>query len=151
MYSPERHDTYVRYGDPDVGGRAPPPQGATCSSVSAEDDLVLANGVGRTLGYTRLRKAFNTARDAATIQDATPHTCRHTFASILIDQGRDVEFVSKQLGHASTKTTWDTYVHLFKARENAEAARRDLDAAFGRMLRAADQDPSGWHSSPGTK
>lgn len=106
--------------------------------VSADDDLVIANGVGRTLGYTKLRKAFATATRTAGLDDVTPHTCRHTFASILIDQGRNVEFVSQQLGHTSTKTTWDLYVHLFRAREHADAARRDLDAAFGRMLRAAD-------------
>jgi integrase len=108
------------------------------AKFSADADLVIANGVGRTLGYTKLRKAFAAARDEAGLLDVTPHTCRHTFASILIDQGRDVEFVSQQLGHSSTKTTWDLYVHLFRAREHAEAARRDLDAAFGRMLRSAD-------------
>lgn len=94
--------------------------------------------MGRTLGYTKLRKAFAAAKEGAGLVDVTPHTCRHTFASVLIDQGRDVEFVSQQLGHSSTKTTWDLYVHLFRAREHAEAARRDLDAAFGRMLRATD-------------
>lgn len=107
---------------------------------SADTDLIIANGVGKTLGHRKLGALFAAARDGAGVSDVTPHTCRHTFASILIDQGRDVEFVSQQLGHASTKTTWDTYVHLFRAREHAEAARRDLDAAFGRMLRAAD-DP----------
>ena len=105
---------------------------------SADDDLIVGNGVRNTLGYTRLRKAFTKAARAAGVDDVTPHTCRHTFASILIDQGADVEFVSRQLGHASTKTTWDIYVHLFRAREHADAARRDLDAAFGPMLRAAD-------------
>lgn len=110
------------------------------AKFSADHDLVIPNGVGRTLGYTKLRKAFASARQDAGLVNVTPHTCRHTFASILIDQGRDVEFVSQQLGHSSTKTTWDLYVHLFRAREHAEAARRDLDAAFGRMLRAAD-DP----------
>jgi integrase len=108
---------------------------------SNDDDLVIVNGVGRTVGYRKLNKLFARSRAGAGVGDATPHTCRHTFASILIDQGQDVEFVSQQLGHASTKTTWDTYVHLFRAREHAEAARRDLDAAFGRMLRAAE-DPS---------
>ena len=108
------------------------------AKFSADHDLVIVNGVGRTLAYPKLRKAFASAREAARLVDVTPHTCRHTFASILIDQGRNVEFVSQQLGHSSTKTTWDLYVHLFRAHEHAEAARHDLDAAFGRMLRAAD-------------
>jgi integrase len=108
---------------------------------SRDDDLLIVNGVRKTLGHRKLNKLFASSRAAAGIEDVTPHTCRHTFASILIDQGRDVEFVSQQLGHASTKTTWDTYVHLFRAREQAEAARRDLDAAFGPMLRVAE-DPS---------
>ncbi len=99
------------------------------------DDLVICNGVGRTLGYTRLRKGFARAVNAAGLVGVTPHTCRHTFASILIDQGRDVEFVSQQLGHSSTKTTWDIYVHLFRAREHADATRQQLDAVFGLMLR----------------
>jgi integrase len=68
------------------------------------------------------------------------HTCRHTFASILIDQGATVEFVSDQPGHATTKTTWDIYVHLFRWREHAETARQGLNAAFGPMLRTVGQD-----------
>jgi integrase len=107
---------------------------------SADQDLMIGNGVGRTLGYTRLRKAFAAAAQRAEVLGATPHTCRHTFASILIDRGSSVEFVSQQLGHASTKTTWDIYVHLFRAREQADAARRELDAAFGHMLRTAGQE-----------
>jgi integrase len=109
---------------------------------SADQDLIVGNGVGKTLGYTKLLKAFTKSATDARIEGATPHTCRHTFASILIDKGADVEFVSDQLGHASTKTTWDIYVHLFRAREHAEAARRNLDAAFGPMLRAAGDDAS---------
>jgi integrase len=106
---------------------------------SRDEDLVICNGVGRTLGYSRLRKAFAATCNVAGVEGATPHTCRHTFASLLIAQGREVAFVAQQLGHASTKTTWDTYVHLFRARDNAEAARNALDADFGRMLRAADR------------
>jgi integrase len=109
---------------------------------SADPDLIVGNGVGKTLGYTKLLKAFTKSANDAGIEGATPHTCRHTFASILIDKGADVEFVSDQLGHASTKTTWDIYVHLFRAREHAEAARRNLDAAFGPMLRTVGGDAS---------
>lgn len=108
---------------------------------SRDEDLLIPNGIGRTLGYSRLRKAFAKAANDAKIHGATPHTCRHTFASILIHQGASVEFVSDQLGHASTKTTWDIYVHLFRARDQAAAAKRELDAAFGPILRAADEEP----------
>jgi integrase len=107
---------------------------------SQHDDLVLGNGRGNTLGYTRLLRAFSDAADAAELPGVTPHTCRHTFASILIDKGATAEFVSDQLGHATTKTTWDIYVHLFRRREHAETARQKLNAAFGPMLRAMRQD-----------
>ncbi|HET9105362.1 MAG TPA: tyrosine-type recombinase/integrase [Solirubrobacteraceae bacterium] len=107
---------------------------------SQPEDLVLGNGVGNTLGYTRLLRAFSEAADAAELRGVTPHTCRHTFASILIDQGATVEFVSDQLGHATTKTTWDIYVHLFRRREHAETARQELNAAFGPMLRSVGYD-----------
>jgi integrase len=109
---------------------------------SRDDHLVISNGVGRTLGYSRLRKAFAAAAREARIDGATPHTCRHTFASILIGRGASVEFVSDQLGHASTKTTWDIYVHLFRARDQAEGAKRELDAAYGHMLRGAEKSGS---------
>jgi integrase len=110
------------------------------AAFSRDDDPIVTNGVGRTLGYKRLRMAFADAATDARVLGATPHTCRHTFASILIDQGATVEFVADQLGHASTKTTWDIYVHLFRARDQAAAAKRELDAAFGHMLRAASQE-----------
>jgi integrase len=59
-----------------------------------------------------------------------------------LTQGASVEFVSDQLGHASTKTTWDIYVHLFRARDQAAAAKRELDAAFGPMLRTVGAEPA---------
>lgn len=105
---------------------------------SRDDQLVISNGVGRTLGYKRMLGAFSTAAKRAAIKGVTPHTCRHTFASILIGQGARVEFVSDQLGHASTKTTWDYYVHLFRAREQAEAAKRELEARYGHMFRQVE-------------
>ena len=107
---------------------------------SQDSDLVLGNGVGKTLGYTRLLRAFSEASESAGLPGVTPHTCRHTFASLLIDQGATVEFVSEQLGHATTKTTWDIYVHLFRRGEHAETARQGLNAAFGPMLRTVGQD-----------
>ncbi|WP_275891344.1 tyrosine-type recombinase/integrase [Ruminococcus sp. OA3] len=39
------------------------------------------------------------------------HSLRHTHATILIEQGADIKDVQLRLGHASLKTTMDTYVH----------------------------------------
>jgi integrase/recombinase XerD len=41
----------------------------------------------------------------------TVHTLRHSRATHLIDNGVDISFVSKFLGHAQIKTTHDFYIH----------------------------------------
>ncbi|HEY4280352.1 MAG TPA: tyrosine-type recombinase/integrase [Conexibacter sp.] len=108
------------------------------SRFSQSVDLVLVNTVGRTMGYWDLLDRYSEIRDAAGLsRDATPHACRHTFASILIDQGRPVEYVSQALGHTKTTTTLDIYVHLFRRREHAAAARDALNTGYGAMLRSS--------------
>lgn len=44
---------------------------------------------------------------------ATPHDLRHNYASLLIRSGASIKVVQRRLGHASAKTTLDTYGHLF--------------------------------------
>jgi integrase len=57
----------------------------------------------------------------------TWHHLRHTFASHLLDQGFDILFVSKQLGHSSADVTWKVYGHLVKEEEKLEKARISFD------------------------
>lgn len=42
------------------------------------------------------------------------HGLRHTFASVLINNGIPIYYVSKIMGHQSTHITENTYAHLFK-------------------------------------
>lgn len=42
------------------------------------------------------------------------HALRHTYASLLINGGESIKYVSAQLGHASIQITADTYGHLFR-------------------------------------
>ena len=49
----------------------------------------------------------------------TIHSLRHTYASLLINQGgsnqgESIKYVSRQLGHASINITADLYWHLFR-------------------------------------
>ncbi len=107
---------------------------------SADTDFVFQSAAPRRPMTYRgaLLDLFHDARSRANLDDVTFHCLRHTFASILISQGRDVQFVSRQLGHTKTSTTWDTYVHLFEAHRHAQDAREQLDAEYGEMLGAAD-------------
>jgi integrase len=107
---------------------------------STDTDFVFQSSVPRRPMTYRgaLLDLFHDARKRANLDDVTFHCLRHTFASILIAQGRDVQFVSRQLGHTKTSTTWDTYVHLFEAHRHAQDAREQLEAEYGEMLGAAD-------------
>jgi integrase len=57
---------------------------------------------------------------------ATPHDLRHYYASLLIRHGASVKVVQCRLGHASAKTTLDTYGHLFPDEE--DRTRDAIDA-----------------------
>ena len=66
-----------------------------------------------------------------------PHTLRHTFASLLLQQGESVTYVRDQLGHSSIKMTVDVYGHLVPG-ANRQAVDR-LDDATGRNLYATNR------------
>lgn len=67
-----------------------------------------------------------------------PHAFRHTMASILINNGKDIVSVSKRLGHARVSTTTDIYSHIIReADEQASECLADV------MLRPAQKKVSG--------
>jgi integrase len=61
------------------------------------------------------------------------HGLRHTYASLLINQGASLKYVSAQLGHASIALTADLYSHIFKETGTAEMLK--LDARIGTTRR----------------
>jgi integrase len=58
---------------------------------------------------------------------------RHTSASLLIANGLNVVFVSRQLGHANATVTLPTYAHLFQQADHAVTARDALETSYARM------------------
>ena len=75
----------------------------------------------------------------AGLEGVSFHALRHTFASILIAQGHDVVFVSRQLGHANAAITLKVYAHLFDAARHAETARQRLDEDYRAVLRRREE------------
>jgi len=65
------------------------------------------------------------------------HQLRHTYASLLIDQGENLKYVQTQLGHSSIEVTVNIYGHLLKD-QNPEAARK-----LERKIFSQDEEDSG--------
>ena len=53
------------------------------------------------------------------------HDLRHTYASMLINQGENLKYVQSQLGHASITTTVDRYGHLMPDAHGGASERLD--------------------------
>jgi integrase len=106
------------------------------SPFSRDSDLVFCASSSGTIGHRNLSsRGLTKASDRAGLEGVTFHVLRHTFASILIDQGHDVVFVSRQLGHANASITLKVYAHLFDAERHADEARARLEADYGSLLR----------------
>ncbi|RJQ53407.1 MAG: site-specific integrase [Actinobacteria bacterium] len=62
---------------------------------------------------------------------------RHSFASILVANGIDIKVLSELLGHANTRITWETYVHIHPSRHRQTVAI--LDKVFGNNSQGNDR------------
>ncbi len=74
------------------------------------------------------RRAWLPAVEASVGQPCTFHDLRHSHAAILIAQGEHPKVIQERLGHASIKTTLDTYGHLFEGLD--EAATDRLESTY---------------------
>ncbi|MCW2986834.1 MAG: site-specific integrase [Conexibacter sp.] len=92
------------------------------------------------------RRAFAKAAAAADRDDATPYTARHSFASLLLHEGRSVIYVARQLGHGANLTL-STYGHVIEELDDSphmdaehaiRAARGDtVPTEFPRLVSVA--------------
>jgi integrase len=76
------------------------------------EDWVFTTPPGTQLEPSNLRKVFSKLLIAAKLRRVRFHDLRHTFATLLIQQGESLVYVRDQLGHFSIKVTADTYGHL---------------------------------------
>ena len=75
----------------------------------------------------------------ADLRYRSPHQARHSFATLLLQQGDSLDYVKTQLGHSSIRVTADTYVHWLPGSNRAAVDRLDvLDPAPMRNPRATE-------------
>ena len=61
--------------------------------------------------------------ERAGVEGATPYALRHSFASLLLHEGRSVIYVARQLGH-DARLTLGTYGHVIDELDERAADRR---------------------------
>ena len=81
---------------------------------------------GSHMKYYTYRKYLAENSVKAIGRPITPHTLRHTHASILFARGMDLQAVSERLGHSDSKITKEIYLH--KLQELKEKENRQLDS-----------------------
>lgn len=81
------------------------------------DDIMFANLSGDYLNGINLNRKLKDVVKAAGLPDIHLHSLRHTHASLLINSDVTARLISDRLGHSTTKTTLDTYAHIFSASE----------------------------------
>jgi len=64
------------------------------------------------------RRAFKRSLDGAGVEHARPYDLRHSYATLLLHEGRSVIYVARQLGH-DARLTLSTYGHVMDEFEDA--------------------------------
>ena len=93
-------------------------------------NLIFPNEAGQPITNSNMRyRYFDPAFKVAGLPKICFHDLRHTYASLLIEQGENIKYIKSQLGHSSPTVTWNVYAHLMKT-VNQESARRLENSVF---------------------
>lgn len=78
---------------------------------------LLLNLRGEALDPQSVRSSIkHLAREAGMSKPVTPHTFRHTLATLLLEEGVDIKYIQTILGHSSLSTT-QIYTHVSNTRQ----------------------------------
>lgn len=80
-----------------------------------DNDMVFATSVGTPLDAANVRRSFRRITKAAGLGDKwTPRELRHSFVSIMSDNGVTIEQIADLVGHRTTIVTQKVYRHQLK-------------------------------------
>jgi integrase len=97
------------------------------------EGFIFTTNAGAPVSRSRFGEVWRKAVEDAGLPKGTHfHALRHTYATVLIENGESVTAVSKRLGHASPMETLQTYSHLFPDNEEQTVSR--LDDAYAALV-----------------
>lgn len=99
---------------------------ATANGAREMPQWVFCNEAGGIIDPDNLRKRiFRSLLKASGLRRTRFHDLRHTFASLLLQQGESLLYVKEQRGHSSIQVTVDLYGHLIPGGNNGAVDRLD--------------------------
>lgn len=107
---------------------------------------VFCNEKGQPLNQNRIRLKFFRLLKGAGVRQVRFHDLRHSFASLLLQNGESPVYVKDQMGHSSIQVTVDLYGHLIPG-GNKQAVDR-LDTPVGLPNSATPAQPVGAAMGP---
>lgn len=77
-----------------------------------DSDLFLFDDAGDHIPYYAYNKYLRENTQALLGRKLTPHSLRHTHASLMFEKGVDLETISRRLGHENSAITREIYLHV---------------------------------------
>ncbi len=88
------------------------------------EDLRICGGI-KCLRDTSLSNRNTQFAKEAGLAHIRIHDFRHTHATLLINEGINIQEIARRLGHSNVEITWNTYAHLYPREEERAVAILD--------------------------
>lgn len=83
--------------------------------------------------YPQRTSKFDPRFHGPSIDNITPHMLRHTFCTMMYENGVDVVTAKNQMGHADIKTTLEIYTHLSSDHAKEQMQKMNINKSASQM------------------
>ena len=90
-----------------------------------QEPWVFLSPEGKLWDERNLRRGWYRCLEKSEIRKVRFHDLRHTYVSLLIDQGAHPKYIQEQVGHSGIQVTMDTYGHLFPSQSRGWVEKLD--------------------------
>ena len=88
-----------------------------CKSIIVFNDSYYITGGERPLRDTSIQNELKKYAKLANVKAIRVHDFRHSHASLLANEGINIQEIARRLGHSKINITWETYAHLYPREE----------------------------------